>query len=466
MHSVSTEKPESGLTSRAVRGALAAVLAAATTIFAVVSATAAPQLAFDLDSGKIYYQQDATKSWHPASITKLMTAYVTFRAIREGRISLGSAVVISNNALSEPPSKMGFKVGTVLTLDNALKMMIVKSANDIAVAVGETVSGSEAAFVAEMNLVSQSIGMTSTRWTNPNGLPDDRQVTTARDLGILVQALRRDFPQYTALFKISAIRHGKRVLRSHNRLLDRYRGANGMKTGFICASGFNLAASATRGGRTVVAIVLGARSPLERVHIAKQLLDRGFRARGLFMSGGGTTIEEIGRGRGVSAAPDLRPAICGKNRQRPGVEDLLADADEPEFSAASAFQSTRGADRDLFRIRSSSKTKKKKAKADNKKEDPYTLIVGPIIRNPAPVVVSIGGVDPNAPSGGRPSPIVALEPGVKTSAPGETPLPKMRPSFAAADNMPVGSEAETMTPEAAVASAATGLALPKPKPAR
>ena len=173
-----------------------------------------------------------------------------------------SPVKITQNALNEPPSKMGFKVGTILTVDNAIKMLLVKSANDIAVAMGEAISGKEEDFVVRMNEEARRLGMSGTHFVNPNGLPAEGQVTTARDLGILARAIWMEFPQHHDLFRIAAIRHGKTIMRNYNGLLERYPGASGMKTGFICASGFNLVASVTRGEETLIAVVLGARSAI------------------------------------------------------------------------------------------------------------------------------------------------------------------------------------------------------------
>src|SRR5690606_991652 len=207
---------------------------------------------------------------------KLMTAYVVFDQLKAGRLKLTSPVKVSAHALAQAPSKMGFKVGTVMNVDNALKMMIVKSANDIATAGAETVGGSEAGFVAMMNAEAERLGMTSTHFDNPNGLPDLQHVSTARDLAVLGRAVWTDFPEYREYFGIPAIKTGKHVLRSQNKLLEQYRGTTGMKTGFICASGYNMVASARRGGRTLIAVVLGATSSNARNETAARLLDQGF----------------------------------------------------------------------------------------------------------------------------------------------------------------------------------------------
>jgi D-alanyl-D-alanine carboxypeptidase len=289
----------------------------------------------DMDAGTVLENRDAGKLWHPASVTKLMTAYVTFQAMRNGEVNPHSRVVVTKNALKEPPSKMGYKVGTDMTLDNALKMMIVRSANDIAVAIAEAVGGSEAGFVRRMNATARQLGMASTVYANPNGLPDERQVTTARDLAVLARAIWRDFPDQRDLFKIPAIKAGKKVLRSQNSLLERFRGANGMKTGFICASGFNMVATATRSGKTLAAVVLGADSANDRSEMAASLLQDGFKPR--FFGGNKPSLAGFKASRAPGPAVNMRNQVCGKRQKQEGEEEpLLAGATgrsalEPRF---------------------------------------------------------------------------------------------------------------------------------------
>ncbi|MEM7301704.1 MAG: D-alanyl-D-alanine carboxypeptidase family protein [Pseudomonadota bacterium] len=253
-------------------------LLAAAAAFLVVSnsAHARPQILVDADRAIVLAHTDAFQRWHPASITKLMTAYVIFRAIKAGEITLESPVRVSKNALSNPPSKMGLPEGTILNFDNALKMLIVKSANDIAVAIGESLSGTESAFVARMNQTAKQIGMLDTNFVNPHGLHHDLQYTTARDMAVLAIALHREFPQYGPLFRIKRIRHGKAILKSHNPLTERFSGSDGFKTGYICAGGYNLVGSATRNGRRLVTVVLGATHPSKRAVRAGKLLTEGF----------------------------------------------------------------------------------------------------------------------------------------------------------------------------------------------
>ena len=217
-------------------------------------------LLIEADTGKVLFAEYASVPWYPASVTKVMTTYVTLQAVRNKRITLDSLFTVSSRAALQAPSKMGFKPGSTVTVDNALKMLMVKSANDMAVVLAEGVSGSVEGFSAEMMQVSRRLGMTQSNWVNPNGLPADEQISSARDLAILARALIHDFPEYELYWNLHAIQMGKKVMRNYNTLLGRYEGADGMKTGFICASGFNLVASATRNGKKLIAVVLGAKS--------------------------------------------------------------------------------------------------------------------------------------------------------------------------------------------------------------
>lgn len=241
-------------------------------------AEANPKMVVDVRTGRVISHTEAFRKWYPASLTKLMTAYVTFRAIKGGRLSLDSVVTMSKRAADQPASKMYFKPGTRLTLDNALKMTLVKSANDVAVAVAETVGGSHEQFVAMMNSEAARLGMNSTRFINPHGLPGKGQYTTARDLAILTVQLKREFPEYAGYFSIEGIDVGKKQYANFNMLIGRFDGADGMKTGFICASGFNQIGSATRNGRSVVTVVLGSDSLAGRADDTANLLQAGLTA--------------------------------------------------------------------------------------------------------------------------------------------------------------------------------------------
>jgi D-alanyl-D-alanine carboxypeptidase len=275
------------------------------------------QILVDVETGKVLAGDNAAYPWHPASVTKLMTLYVTLRALKEGRIKTDTPFKVSATALAQSPTKMGFKVGTVVTVDNAIKMMMVKSANDMAVLLAEGVAGSVDAFSAEMNANANRLGMTQSNFVNPNGLPADEQVVSARDLAILARALIREFPEYDSYWHLPGIKFGRRVIRNYNKLLDLYPGADGMKTGFICASGFNLVATATRNGRRLIAVVLGAPSASVRTYHAAKLLEQGFNSNWMTPSPG--TVDQLVP---VNAAPpDLREETCGPHRKRPAAED-------------------------------------------------------------------------------------------------------------------------------------------------
>src|SRR3954469_5574312 len=290
------------LARRAVRFAAFALSA----LWAGAVSAAAPALVVDVDSGKVLYAERATDPWFPASITKLMTTYVALDMVRSGRASMDQLLTLSPEAAAQPPSKMGFKPGTQVTLDNALKIIMVKSANDIAATIAENLGGSVEGFAAMMNETAARIGMRESRWVNPHGLPDEGQQTSARDMAILGRALLRDFPDNKDLFSISAIKFGRRIMANHNGLLGRYAGMDGMKTGFICSSGFNVVASATRGGRRLITVVMGSPNARERTLKAADLFERGF----AFASWGGQTLEELPTSN-LSAPRNMRPAICG-----------------------------------------------------------------------------------------------------------------------------------------------------------
>jgi D-alanyl-D-alanine carboxypeptidase len=289
-------------------------------------------LVVEADSGKVLEAQNATYPWYPASLTKLMTAYVTLKAVKEGRITLDTLFTVSPIAASQSPSKMGLRPGTQVTVDNALKMMLVKSANDMAVVLAEGVGGSIDGFSALMNENAQRLGMTQTSYVNPNGLPADGQITSARDLAILSRAIIRDLPEYEYFVHIPSIRFGRRVTQNFNKLIGRYPGADGFKTGFICASGYNLIASATRDGKRLIAVVLGASSGQARAVKAAQLLERGFSNSTMsWLRPSLGTVENLVP---VDASPpNLRDEMCGGKRHKPA-------SDEDEDTVASNGSST------------------------------------------------------------------------------------------------------------------------------
>jgi D-alanyl-D-alanine carboxypeptidase len=306
---------------------------------AAVPAAAGPYILVEAESGRVLAQHDAGVPWYPASISKLMTVFVAFRAMREGRVTPNTLLTVSDRAYQQAPTKMGFPIGTQVTLDNALKMLMVKSANDMAVVIAEGVGGSYENFIAEMNRTAAELGMTGTHYDNPNGLPDPGQITTARDMAILARAIYREFPEQEMLFRIPALRLGKRLIRNHNKLIDHYPGADGMKTGFICAGGFNIVATATRGNKKLIAVVLGGRSNASRNEDTAKLFERGFSPLakiGAVFRGEPRTVESI---QNVAADPvDMHDLTCGPGRRKVPIESDVDDEepDEPEATTAAA----------------------------------------------------------------------------------------------------------------------------------
>jgi D-alanyl-D-alanine carboxypeptidase len=283
-------------------------------------AQAGASILVEADSGKVLRAENASYPWYPASVTKLVTMYVTLQAVKQGRITLDTLFTVSRNALAQAPTKMGFGVGTQVTVDNALKMMMVKSANDMAVLLAEGVDGSIENFADDMTRTAHRLGMTESNFVNPNGLPADGQITSARDLAILARALIHDFPEYNYYWHIPAIKFGRRVVRNYNKLLGRYPGADGMKTGFICASGFNLVATATRGNRQLIAVVLGAPSSAARAVKAAELLESGFTQNPL--SWLTPALGQVDKLAAINAdPPNLHDEVCGRHRKRPAAED-------------------------------------------------------------------------------------------------------------------------------------------------
>ena len=258
---------------------ISTIVGIAAALAAAPPALAGPALLFDAADRNVLYAEDLDKQWHPASLTKIMTAYITFVAIQDGTLTLQTMIGCSKLANSQGPTKVGLPIGATITVEAALQSLIMKSANDVAVMLAEAVSGSHEAFVDYMNGTAGRLGMTRTKFANANGLPDALQVTTARDMAKLAAAVVRDFPQYAPMWSMLEMRLGKRHLHTHNGLLTNFAGADGMKTGFICDSGFNVVASATREGHKLIAVVLGEATGQERSVRAASLLEHGFRTR-------------------------------------------------------------------------------------------------------------------------------------------------------------------------------------------
>ena len=324
----------------------AALLSPLAPALTATPARASSAILVDVETGKVLHAENATYPWYPASVSKLMTTYVTLQAIKQGRITLDSLFTVSRNAMAQAPTKMGFPVGTQVTVDNALKMLLVKSANDMAILLAEGVDGSIENFADDMTQTAHRLGMTQSNFVNPNGLPADGQITSARDLAILARALIHDFPEYDSYWHIPAIKFGRRVVRNYNKLIGRYPGADGMKTGFICASGFNLVATATRGNKRLIAVVLGAPSSAARAVKAAELLESGFTQNPLsWLTPSLGSVEQLAP---IAASPpNLHDEVCGGHRKKPAAEDEDDEAgndsngSEPSSAFAAVLSSLR-----------------------------------------------------------------------------------------------------------------------------
>jgi D-alanyl-D-alanine carboxypeptidase len=237
---------------------------------------AGPSLLFDPANEEVISQDRAGEPWYPASLTKLMTAYVVYQKLKAGQLTKDQKIPVSQLAHSQPPSKIGVPVGKTVSVDFALQALLVYSANDMAYVLAEAASGSVQAFAGEMNAQARKLGMTGSHFVNPNGLFDHRHISTARDIGLLAAALLREFPENAHYYDQDALAVGKRHLPNRNALLRQMPEADGMKTGFVCASGFNLVATATREGRQLAAVIFGANSGKHRADLAEMLLVDGF----------------------------------------------------------------------------------------------------------------------------------------------------------------------------------------------
>ncbi len=300
--------------------------------------TAAPKYAaivVDAKTGEVLYAKRADSPRYPASITKIMTLYLTFEALSSGRLRSDDIVVISPRAAAQAPTKLGLAAGDTLTVNEAMQALAIKSANDIAVALAEKLGGSEARFAAMMTLRAQELGMVNTRFVNASGLPDSRQVSTARDIGILSRAVMRDHPQYYRLFSQQQFTFRGTPMNNHNGLLGAMPGVDGLKTGYTNASGYNLAVSAVRDNRRLIAVVLGAPSTAKRNNNAEDLLLTGFdvmsrRARGEKITIAQNLFEP------EPVGPIERPSFEQGDGEQEGLKIILASATPPP--SASRFE--------------------------------------------------------------------------------------------------------------------------------
>ncbi|MDA1132841.1 MAG: D-alanyl-D-alanine carboxypeptidase, partial [Proteobacteria bacterium] len=234
-------------------------------------------LAIDADTGEILYADNPDQAYFPASLTKMMTLYLAFEALDQGRLTLGQRLSVSRHAAAQPPSRLGLAPGETITVEHAILALVTKSANDIAVVLAEAMGGGEPEFARLMTRTARRIGMGRTNFRNASGLHDRLQYTTARDMAKLARALIQDYPEFYPYFSTPSFTYRGVTHRNHNALLGEYGGVDGIKTGYVRASGYNLTASALRDGARVIGVVLGGNTPSERDRAMVAVLDAGFR---------------------------------------------------------------------------------------------------------------------------------------------------------------------------------------------
>jgi D-alanyl-D-alanine carboxypeptidase len=301
--------------------ALAAVLCAASPAWASKYAS----IVVDMETGQVLHDRDADESRHPASLTKVMTLYLVFDAIESGKLKLSDRMPVSKAASRAQPSKLGLKSGSTIKVEDAIRALVTKSANDVAIVIAEKLGGTEAKFATKMNAKAKQLGMNSTTFRNASGLPDKKQVTTARDMAKLAEAIYQDHKNRYNYFSLSSFTWGKRKYMNHNELLKKVDGVDGIKTGFTNASGYNLMASAERGGRRVIAVMMGGTTGKSRDAHVRDLIEAAF----LEISGGS------------AADDDLRTRIAFGNRGNVSADDLalaqLRRLQEPDAALVAAL---------------------------------------------------------------------------------------------------------------------------------
>lgn len=279
---------------------------------AAVSTYSPPYAAIvvDANSGRVLHAVNENALRHPASLTKVMTLYMLFEQLERGKYRLDSEIPISSHAASRPPTKLGLRPGQTITIDDAIKAVVTRSANDIATAIGEAIGGDEETFADLMTRKARSLGMSRTHFANASGLPDPDQVTTATDLAILGRAIQERFPRYYGYFQTHTFYYGRQAIRNHNRLLGSVEGVDGIKTGYTRSSGFNLLTSAKRDGHRIVGVVLGGKSGGARDRVMAGLvedyIDSGSRSRTAPMIAE-RPVERQAAPVVVAAAPPPRP---------------------------------------------------------------------------------------------------------------------------------------------------------------
>lgn len=326
--------------SKLWRALLAIMLAAVMAAGFAAKASAAIKfsaIAVDARTGAVLFSTDPDGLRYPASLTKVMTLYILFQELKAGKKTLDSPITVSKRAAGMAPSKLGVKPGQTIRVEDAIKSLVTLSANDIATAIGEDIGGNEGAFAERMTRTARSLGMSRTVFKNASGLPNPGQVTTARDIATLSLRIQRDFPQYYPYFKLMSFNYKGRVIRTHNRLLGRFEGTDGIKTGYIRASGFNLTSSVKRGDKRIIGVVMGGKTGSSRnsymISMLSKYLPKCKDGKALAASIGGaaapTIVEEptqVASAEGEAPTKPAKPSRMGSKPSDKTMEDLAAEA--------------------------------------------------------------------------------------------------------------------------------------------
>lgn len=317
-----------GVAIVAVGAGIMAVPARAASLYAEPKYAA---ILINSSTGEVLYARQADAPRLPASITKVLTLYIAFEELSNRQMRSTDRITVSRRAAAQAPSKLGLKAGATISVQEAIDVIATKSANDIAVALAEHISGSETAFAARMTVTARRLGMKSSQFVNASGLPDNRQLTTARDIATLSRAMIRDYPQFYPVFSRVAVEYQGREIRSHNHLLSTLPGVDGIKTGYTNAAGFTLAASMQRGTTRLIAVVLGGPSRMARDSNVSQLLQVGFDVAARRQRG-----EQITVAQNLAEPEDLPDSVLEQLvEQGSGDDQLSVSAYAPRLQPAS-----------------------------------------------------------------------------------------------------------------------------------
>ncbi|QPK65603.1 D-alanyl-D-alanine carboxypeptidase [Methylomonas sp. LL1] len=294
-------------------------------------------IVIDADSGRVVHEVESNQRWYPASLTKVMTIYMTFAALEAGRLQLHEQLTVSAHAARQPSSRLGLRRGQTISVEQAIMAVTTRSANDAAVLLAERLGGTESDFASMMTQQAHGMGMYNSSFQNASGLPDEGQISSARDLALLSAALIRDFPQYYRYFSATEFAYKGRVLPNTNKILKTYPDADGLKTGFTCGSGYNLIASAKRDGRRLIGVLLGAHSSGERFHQMGNLLDLGFEKSqaGVF----GMPVEQLTNSNFAPPPFQLSSNRCAGSAEQMGADSGSGKAEAIEINPGSSGRS-------------------------------------------------------------------------------------------------------------------------------